>query len=118
MKFPYAAVLGAVLLASSAQAAAPPPNASMLGEVDAVIAFCNSIDNHHRHQWADLRQSLIGKQSDRTLDAIEQTADYHQAYSFIDHLLGGAPHDWAVKSCADTLPALTHDDRLRAHEDR
>jgi hypothetical protein len=47
------------VIRSGLSRAAPRSIASLLGEEDAVIACCNNIDDHHRHQWPDLKESLI-----------------------------------------------------------
>lgn len=81
------------------------PNPATLGTVDGVLSFCAQANPDHEGAYKALKVSLIGKQSDRTLDAIEHTSAYHQAFTQIRGVLDSAAHDWAVSACRDILPA-------------
>lgn len=97
--------LGLGLALSSSAGADTPINPTTLGSVDSVLKFCRQIYPDAGPGYKAVKVSLFGKQPDITLDALERTADYQQAFAFIRLLLGSTPADEARKQCRNILPA-------------
>lgn len=78
-------------------------NASGLAVMDAAIHFCTDFDPGETRQLQQLKKSAVGNQTDRELDAMENTPEYKQTYSLMNTVLAGAPHDWATATCKNVV---------------
>jgi hypothetical protein len=92
-----------IAVTSSVRAAAP-INPGYLGALDAVLASCRNVDPNGTAAYKALKISIIGKQSDSTLDAVERTAEYQQGFSAYRAIFNSAPHDLVLKSCTGLIP--------------
>jgi hypothetical protein len=83
----------------SAVAAEEPPTPSRLATIDAVISFCREVAPAGDGAYKALQVSLIGKQSDRVLDVLENAPDYQQTIAFIWTVLDGSSRDALRRDC-------------------
>jgi hypothetical protein len=81
-----------------------PVNPMTLGSVDAVLTFCGQLNPAGASAYGALRESLIGKQSERAREAVTQTPAYRDGFAQISRVLKSAPRDWAVRACNDLMP--------------
>jgi hypothetical protein len=87
----------------SAASAQEPLTPSRLGVIDAVIDSCRDAAPADGGAYRALKVSLIGKQPDRTLDAMEGTSEYRQAFTQIQLALGELSRDFLRQSCLDAI---------------
>lgn len=83
----------------SAASAEEPLTPGRLGVVDAVISFCREFAPAGDGAYRALKVSFIGKQSDRTLDAMEGTSEYRQTFVLIRGVIEEAPRDAMRRHC-------------------
>lgn len=74
-----------------------------LGSLDALLNICRDADPAGAGAYTALKVTLIGKQSDAALDAVERTAVYRQTYAGIRDILGAQPRDWLLDRCRKAI---------------
>ncbi len=74
-------------------------DATTLGNVDAIIAACRSVDASNDGAYKDLRASLLGKFSEDSLEGARHTVSYRNAYSEFSDSLRADPQDWLGYQC-------------------
>jgi hypothetical protein len=87
----------------SAASAAEPLTPVRLGLIDAVIASCSAAMPEDSGAYKTLKVSLIGKPSDRTLDAMKGTPEYRQAFTQMRLVVAELSPSFLRQSCLDAI---------------
>ena len=87
--------------------AAPPISPHVVGQVEAMVAFCVKADSKSADKYKEWGKSQVSELSEKELAEIRDSEDYKTMFKFTTTLLQKAPADRAVEGCRAGLKDLS-----------